>query len=378
MGQKCPCMAKNTTEENTFYSEIKADKSLQNKKYDKLLKSKKKNSKTNYQDEMTETYLLNNFPKKQIGVIQRHLKMYYFKIKVKQALIDHTEKIYEELMLKYTNSNLDKVEKNIVDYQIKPNNDTMAESSFLLKTKILISRDEKSFYSGQLKVNLQKHGKGFLLNDEGSKFEGIWRDDKIVFGRYIDREGNLFEGHFKDFKINGPGFLKTFSGTTYIGNFIDNQKSGKGKEDNFEYIYEGDYKDNQKNGHGSQSFKMLGDYYIGDYLNEKINGNGVYSFKNGEKYSGPFKDGMMHGIGKYTWPDGSEYIGDYVNNIKNGYGLFKMNCGKIYDGPFENGRPNGKGKLTNGQGKCYRVLFIDGKLQKKKEVVPKNKGAINV
>ena len=41
---------------------------------------------------------------------------------------------------------------------------------------------------------------------------------------------------------------------------------------------------------------------------------------------------MLHGVGRYEWPDGKVYHGDFLNNNKHGQGLFMWPDGKSYDG----------------------------------------------
>ncbi len=43
-------------------------------------------------------------------------------------------------------------------------------------------------------------------------------------------------------------------------------------------------------------------------------------FSSKEKYEGLWKDDKMHGIGKYTYKDGSIYTGEFKYGLKNGLG----------------------------------------------------------
>ncbi len=38
------------------------------------------------------------------------------------------------------------------------------------------------------------------------------------------------------------------------------------------------------------------------------------------RYVGQWVHNRMHGVGKYTWPDGRSYEGEYVKDIKEGNG----------------------------------------------------------
>ncbi len=46
------------------------------------------------------------------------------------------------------------------------------------------------------------------------------------------------------------------------------------------------------------------------------NGFGIYIFSSKEKYEGLWKDDKMHGIGKYTYRDGSIYTGEFKYGLK--------------------------------------------------------------
>ena len=362
MGQKCPCYKNKSTEENTFFYE---NHSYRNQKYEDLILSKNNNYiKTNNNDNLLETNYSHDPAFDKVIRIQRFLRMSNFKIRIKPSLFENTIKIYDENRAKFTSNNLQKAENQKSNFQININPE-ITKKSFVMYTKILFSNDKNSFYSGQVNIKTQKHGKGFLINHNCSKYEGIWNEDEFIYGKYIDSEGNLFEGHFINGMLNGQGILLQLSACTYTGNFVNNEKSGVGIEETSEYIYEGDFLNNKKHGNGKQTFKHLGDIYTGEFLKNFINGSGMYIFKNGEKYNGFFEEGMMSGIGTYTWPDGSEYIGEYLNNLKHGDGIFKMSNGKIFEGQFAKGRPHGKGKLTNSKGISDNVEFVDGKIVKK-------------
>jgi hypothetical protein len=42
-----------------------------------------------------------------------------------------------------------------------------------------------------------------------------------------------------------------------------------------------------------------------------IQGPGTIVFKNGNVYVGEIHNGMLHGNGKITWPEGIEYEGEF-------------------------------------------------------------------
>jgi MORN repeat len=50
------------------------------------------------------------------------------------------------------------------------------------------------------------------------------------------------------------------------------------------------------------------------------------------KHEGHWKNGVMHGQGKESWPDGTEFFGNYKEGVKCGYGEFHWPNGEYYEG----------------------------------------------
>ena len=50
-------------------------------------------------------------------------------------------------------------------------------------------------------------------------------------------------------------------------------------------------------------------------MNGKQNGNGTFHFKNGDKYTGDFKEGLFSGQGKMTYSNGDIYEGKFNEPI---------------------------------------------------------------
>jgi len=52
-----------------------------------------------------------------------------------------------------------------------------------------------TIYNGQWNYSGQRHGHGVFVRKDGSKYEGSWREDRIIgFGRFIDINGSYYEG----------------------------------------------------------------------------------------------------------------------------------------------------------------------------------------
>ena len=50
----------------------------------------------------------------------------------------------------------------------------------------------------------------------------------------------------------------------------------------------------------------------------------------------------MHGIGTFTFSNGSVYSGDFVNGVSHGEGVFTFPDGAVYEGEFKNGKKMGR------------------------------------
>jgi hypothetical protein len=57
-----------------------------------------------------------------------------------------------------------------------------------------------------------------------------------------------------------------------------------------------------------------GDKYIGDYVDNARTGQGVYMWSNGDRYEGQFKDGKIHGRGKMNYASGTFKEGMWSND----------------------------------------------------------------
>ena len=205
-----------------------------------------------------------------------------------------------------------------------------------------------SIYIGYVNINGERHGYGKLIQKNGMKLEGFWKEGLLEgWGRITDEEGGIKEGYFINGKINGKGFKKNLEGYIYEGDFFKGMKEGFGKEENKKIIYEGEYHKNLKWGKGVCYFKLLDDKYEGEFENNTINGKGIYFWKReGNYFEGNFVNGKMNGLGLFVWKDGNKYFGNYKNNIKEGKGKFIWNNGKTFEGYFLNGKPHGKGIIT--------------------------------
>ena len=95
-------------------------------------------------------------------------------------------------------------------------------------------------------------------------------------------------------------------------------------------VYTGWWKAGHRDGRGKFYFgeksKWAGQVYEGEWKNDKFEGDGVLTFPNGDEYRGSFSDGEMHGLGTWSFLDGSSRTGysqkgKYVPHICTDMGL---------------------------------------------------------
>ena len=77
-------------------------------------------------------------------------------------------------------------------------------------------------------------------------------------------------------------------------------------------------------------------------------------------YEGQYQDGMMHGQGIYTYPDGHYYDGEWRGDQSNGYGIEIWANGARYEGEWHDDKPHGQGIYKDANGQRFEGLWQDG------------------
>ena len=78
-------------------------------------------------------------------------------------------------------------------------------------------------------------------------------------------------------------------------------------------------------------------------------------------YDGEWKDGKMHGLGKYLHEDGCIYEGQLEFNWPHGLGFAVYPCKDEYNGFWRKGRYNGEGTMTTAEGTVYTGFYYAGR-----------------
>ena len=63
-------------------------------------------------------------------------------------------------------------------------------------------------------------------------------------------------------------------------------------------------------------------------------------------------------------PDGSSYIGDYIDGMMNGMGIFTFSNGSSYEGQYKNDKKNGRGIYIDKDGLAREGIWENGAIKK--------------
>lgn len=116
--------------------------------------------------------------------------------------------------------------------------------------------------------------------------------------------------------------------------------------------YSGQFKNGMIHGHGTLRFST-GDVYVGEWKNHYRDGDGKLSFKNGDEYAGAFRQNKFHGIGTMNFHNGDRYTGNWKSDAPNGFGKYFFKTGERYEGNFLSGKFDGQGSMFYTDGAKY-------------------------
>ena len=226
-------------------------------------------------------------------------------------------------------------------------------------------------YTGQLGHNFVREGKGKLESPglETSRvwmYDGSWKED--IFDGYGEYNwlNKVYKGNFLQGKFKGEGkLLDLYLGTSFEGEFEENQmKTGISIDQNGN-VYEGEFLNNMYDDQKGKIRFSNGDYYEGPFNQGKMEGQkGTYSYNNNSVYEGGMRNNIWSGPGKLVTPIFT-YEGDFL------FGRYE-GCGEliIENANYDTEVHVMKGIFKNGilQGDKCRIKFrngsvFDGKLE---------------
>jgi antitoxin component YwqK of YwqJK toxin-antitoxin module len=168
------------------------------------------------------------------------------------------------------------------------------------------------------------------------EYVGIWKDGKMVEGKYYYKGKLVDEGKRDGLRLHGFGKKYSFEWfetdiKLYEGGFLDG-------------LYHGDGKIVYKNG----NIKYEGDFQYG-----RKEGYGISYYENGNiKYDGEWKGGFFEGKGKLFYESGvPQYFGYFLKGERNGYGVSCYENKKIeYKGKWKKDKKYGQGEQFDKSG----------------------------
>ena len=214
-----------------------------------------------------------------------------------------------------------------------------------------VEMENGPIYTGEWNSKNQRQGKGSQCWNDGSMYEGYWKNDKANGkGRLIHANGDVYEGEWWNDKAHGKGIYIHADGAKYEGYWEQDKQHGKGVETWPDGArYEGMYVGGQKHGFGRFSWAD-NSIYEGMFSGNNIHGVGTYIWSDRRKFVGDWKNNKMHGKGRFTWSDGRSYEGEYLEDKKHGKGVFMWPGDRKYDGEWKDGKQHGKGIYTTVNG----------------------------
>ncbi|MGY6650482.1 hypothetical protein [Wenyingzhuangia sp. IMCC45574] len=209
-------------------------------------------------------------------------------------------------------------------------------------------------YVGFFKESL-RDGEGIMYYSKESFFEGTFKNDELISGKKVYKDGSIQEGVFVNGRLNGEGIIIIKNGDRYEGSFING-------------LY---------HGHGVLKYRD-GAKYIGEFSKGLRDGNGVFYQKDGIKCRCTYERGNIYSGKLYNSNGNLIYNGTFEDNNTFSLGTLYYSDGGRYKGPFENNKPHGYGKLYDKNGKLlYSGSFKNGRVVNQKKnnsykIVPKN------
>lgn len=108
------------------------------------------------------------------------------------------------------------------------------------------------------------------------------------------------------------------------------------------------------------SILWQGANYNGDLVNGVPHGYGSLTFPNGDRYTGQFNHGIVHGIGTIYWITGDTFTGQFSNGDRDGFGTYKWQSGDTYYGYYKNNLPHGSGTYIWPDGSKFVGTYENG------------------
>ena len=287
-----------------------------------------------------------------------------------------------------------RVEAHVVNGHHKRSSGVFTGSAFIFRRHFLNELQD----GGGQPTHCIPHGKGLLVDSDGSTFEGDFKHGVGEGSVVCKRHGKIiYEGEWSDDLHHGKGHLtyqKILRGVgnlkkcyDYTGAFTYGEYDGAGvlSVEDFKLSvisaidnthtrtltltsrYDGNFKGGIYDGDGTLKTTRpvcpqwpLGyeETYVGSWKDGKYHGQGSLTSSDGSKYEGDFQGGLKHSIrhgdkgiilrsAGSTDKDGNKYTGQFHMDKKHGQGTMIYACGDKYQGSWVKDCRHGIGILES-------------------------------
>ena len=129
------------------------------------------------------------------------------------------------------------------------------------------------------------------------------------------------------------------------------------------FAYDGEWKDGKMHGYGRYLYDDGFDCR-GQFENNWQHGEARADYPTGDSYEGQWMRGKYHGMGAFRTFSGSEYKGEHAYGRRSGFGRVEYPSGLVYEGEWKDGKMHGKGVMTSRQSKfTYEGDFERGSIR---------------
>ena len=143
--------------------------------------------------------------------------------------------------IKEIDNELGEINQSIKKEYLEQNN-----PNIINKSPLYFSSTKNTYFGTWSKNTFQKEGWGIIIDENGNKYEGAFKSDKLDgYCRIISINGDYYEGEIKKGIIEGNGiFYSAEKGMLYKGEFKNNLFEGEGEQvyenyENHKVVYEG-------------------------------------------------------------------------------------------------------------------------------------------
>lgn len=186
------------------------------------------------------------------------------------------------------------------------------------KSRMILS--DGAEYIGQF-IQDDADGHGIFTDKDGNRYMSIASEEEVQGTSEHESQANKKDtksGYFYRLRLYGKGEIKFKNGNTYLGQFKGGKREGYGEmsfitpPDEFPSDigdYKGQFKRDKRDGEGTMVYAD-GSTFEGEFRNDQKY-KGIYKSPSGEQYEGKFQNNLYNGLGKLTFLGGTVIEGKF-------------------------------------------------------------------